>query len=314
MTAIYVANTDNEWFDFLRSKGPFEEVNFWRPSRQLFRAIEEGGLFAFRLKAPRNVIGGYGILVSSINVPIRLAWDSLDIANGVANVAALVRTIGRYREQRNITIDSHFGCRILKDPVFFDENDWFPVPNDWSSNIVTGKVYSIESFHGAKLFEQLQARTNQQILFERDRRTFEGLQEQPQAQYGSPILVSPRLGQASFRLKIADVYGYKCAVSETKVLPALDAAHIMPFARGGEHDISNGIMLRKDIHAIFDQGFATIDSEVRFRVSRRVKTVFDNGNEYLRLDGRTIVLPKNVKWRPSISKLEWHRENVFLGD
>ena len=77
MQEFYIANTDNQWFDYLRANGPFEEVNFWKPSRQIFKAIDEGGFFVFRLKAPRNVIGGYGRLVSSINAPIRLAWESL---------------------------------------------------------------------------------------------------------------------------------------------------------------------------------------------------------------------------------------------
>jgi putative restriction endonuclease len=314
MSAIYVANTDNDWFDFLRANSPFEEVNFWKPSQQLFKAIDEGGLFVFRLKSPRNVIGGYGVLVSSVNVPIRLAWDSLGIANGVSDQEALIRSIRRYREVHTVTPDTLIGCRVLKDPIFFPEEEWFPVPEDWSANIVTGKVYSFESHEGQRLYENLSQRTRQDILFRRDRRDFEGFEAPPQAGYGAPVLVAPRLGQGAFRLKVSDVYKYECAISETKVLPALDAAHIVPFARGGDHSVSNGLLLRKDIHAIFDEGFATIDSEGKFRVSQKVQTVYHNGNEYLRLAGRTIKVPERPAYWPSADRLEWHRNNVFVGD
>src|SRR5262249_32729721 len=51
-----------------------------------------------------------------------------------------------------------------------------------------------------------------------------------------------------------------CAVSGGKVLPALDAAHIRPYAEGGLHKKPNGILLRKDIHCVFDSGYATVDT------------------------------------------------------
>lgn len=186
MNELYVADTDNDWFDFLRTNGPFEEVNFWKPSQQLLRAIEEGGFFVFRLKSPRNLIGVYGRLVSSISAPIRLAWDSLGIANGVATSDALIRAISKYREAVAAHIDSMIGCRLLSDPVFFDERDWFPVPNDWSSNIVTGKVYSTLSEQGTKLYMRLQERTSRTLSFKQGQRDFEGFGEEPQARYGPP--------------------------------------------------------------------------------------------------------------------------------
>ena len=200
--------------------------------------IDEGDFFVFRLKSPRNLIGGYGRLVSSINAPIRLAclaWESLGRANGVSSSEALIRAIAKYRKDNKASVDSFIGCRILSDPIFFNEEDWFSVPDDWSSNIVTGTVYSTQSQEGARLFSGLQERTNRDVLFRQGRSEFEGFLEFPQAAYGAPILTTPRLGQAAFRLRIADIYEYKCAVSDTKVLPALDSAHIVPFARGGDH-------------------------------------------------------------------------------
>ena len=102
-------------------------------------------------------------------------------------------------------------------------------------------------------------------------------------------------------------------MSDGKVLPTLDAAHIRPYGEGGLHSKSNGILLRKDIHSAFDAGYVTIDQAYRFSVSKKVKEDFNNGEEYLRLHGRAIRLPdRKVDW-PDLDFLGWHNTNRFLG-
>ena len=108
-----------------------------------------------------------------------------------------------------------------------------------------------------------------------------GASDIPQVRFGEPVLVKPRLGQGAFRIAVTDAYRRTCAVSGGKVLPALDAAHIKPYALGGQHELSNGILLRRDIHSVFDAGYVTIDEQYRFVVSERVKTEFNNGEEYV---------------------------------
>jgi putative restriction endonuclease len=63
-------------------------------------------------------------------------------------------------------------------------------------------------------------------------------------------------------------------------LPILDAAHIKPYTDGGEHDASNGLLLRTDIHRLFDLGYVTVDEDQRFVVSSRLKADFDNGKHF----------------------------------
>lgn len=53
------------------------------------------------------------------------------------------------------------------------------------------------------------------------------------ARFGAPHLIRPRLGQGAFRVLVTDVYGRKCAVTGERTLPALEAAHIRPYAEGG---------------------------------------------------------------------------------
>ncbi len=145
---------------------------------------------------------------------------------------------------------------------------------------------------------------------------FEPATEPENARFGDPVLIKPRLGQGAFRVAVTDAYQRQCAISGGRVLPALEAAHIKPYSAGGKHDVRNGILLRTDIHRVLDSGYATIDtdgSDLRFVVSNRVKSDFNNGNEYLRLHGSKLILPTKPQFVPSREALEWHNNNCFLG-
>lgn len=136
----------------------------------------------------------------------------------------------------------------------------------------------------------------------------------PAAGYGAPIPVRPRIGQGAFRINVTRAYQGECAISGTRVAPALDAAHVKPFSEGGDHSIQNGILLRKDIHSVFDSGFATIDENRRLIVSPQVKSIFNNGHEYRKLHGKAIREAAHPDWRVSDEFLRWHRENRYVGD
>ena len=123
----------------------------------------------------------------------------------------------------------------------------------------------------------------------------------------------PRLGQGAFRIAVTEAYGRQCAISDGKVLPALDAAHIRPYADGGLHIKSNGILLRKDIHCVLDAGYATIDTNYRFVVSNKVREVFNNGEEYRRLHGKALRLPERKLDWPDPVLLRWDNNEKFLG-
>jgi putative restriction endonuclease len=181
------------------------------------------------------------------------------------------------------------------------------LPSSWARNIVAGKRFSTGDAEGLQLWNQLHEAAKQMPPS-----TAAGFSE-PSARYGEPTLITPRLGQGAFRIAVTEAYGRQCAVSGGKVLPALDAAHIRPYAEGGSHTRSNGILLRKDIHSVFDTGYGTVDTDFRFVVSSKVKEVFDNGEEYRRLHGTTLHLPARVLDRPDPEFLRWHNENRYLG-
>jgi putative restriction endonuclease len=264
MVKIWVGVTDNNWFDFLRRIPAIDEVNFWQPSGQgNFRAVEPGSLFVFKLKAPRNAIGGFGIFSHATSCPVSLAWEAFGLKNGAATHDEMWSAIAASRpDQPRRHEDFTIGCRIVTQPVFLEELEWIEVPANWAPNIVVGRGYDVSEPDGRRLWEQLQP-------YMAGSRGHD-FQEEPAVtetiggeRFGQPTLVKRRLGQGAFRLLVTDVYGRKCAITEGKVLPALDVAHIRPFADGGEHHVSNGLLLRRDIHTLLDRGYVTIDPRAR---------------------------------------------------
>jgi putative restriction endonuclease len=302
---LFVANTDNDWFDFLSQQPELAEVNFWRPSPGRFGAIETGELFVFRLKRPRNLIGGFGVLSTSTVLPLQIAWESFGTGNGAATFEDFRSSIAQYHRDEVVGPATNVGCRILVEPVFLPPSAWFDVPGGWAPTIVGGKTYSTGESNGLRLWEQLQDAV--QV------RAFDHGGFGESARFGSPTLVTPRLGQGAFRVAVTEAYGRQCALTGGKVLPALDAAHIRPYGEGGVHSKPNGILLRRDVHSVFDSGYATIDLDYRFVVSGKVKEVFNNGEEYRKLHGSSIRLPQNPKDHPHQEYLRWHNENRFLG-
>jgi len=187
--------------------------------------------------------------------------------------------------------------------VFLPPHLWFEVPASWSGSIMQGKTYRGDSEEGISLWRNLEDRADAVGG------PVSGFSE---PRYGEPVLVIPRLGQGAFRVAITDLYQRQCALTGGRVLPALDAAHIRPYAEEGTHTKSNGILLRKDIHSVFDAGYATIDTDYRFVVSDKVRDVFNNGEEYRRLHGSSVRVPTNPLERPDHSALQWHNDNRYL--
>lgn len=97
-----------------------------------------------------------------------------------------------------------------------------------------------------------------------------------------------RPAQAKFRIAVCAAYAGKCALSGTGVLSALEAAHVEPFRSGGVDHISNGVLLRADLHRLFDFGhlaFELVGSRLIARFSQSC------GDDYRDLAGGTLVVP-----------------------
>jgi putative restriction endonuclease len=112
---------------------------------------------------------------------------------------------------------------------------------------------------------------------------------------------------------VTDAYERRCVVTNERTLPVLEAAHIRPYAQSGPHEVSNGLLLRSDLHTLFDRGYLTVSPEKRLRVSGRIHEEFENGRDYYALDGQDIRLPIAPHLAPSRELLEWHADTIFRG-
>jgi putative restriction endonuclease len=317
MVRLWAANTDLDWFDFLASQPEVDEVNFWQPSGNLhFGAIQPGELFLFKLKSPRNVIGGFGVFSQASNLPVSLAWEAFGAKNGARTLPEMRERISRYRRDGRAAADYTIGCRIVVEPVFLPEHLWIEQPISWSKSIVVGKTFDTDTTEGLRLWERLMQSAEGAGRQQLSSSTSLGERRLPYVppgqRYGEPQLRRPRLGQGAFRLAVTDAYKRQCAISGGRVLPALDAAHIQPYGEGGDHEVTNGLLLRRDIHSVFDAGYVTFDDDLRMVVSDRVRTDFNNGNEYRRLHGSKLIVPENVALMPDVEQLRWHQQNKFM--
>lgn len=119
--------------------------------------------------------------------------------------------------------------------------------------------------------------------------------------------------EGAFRILVTDIYQRRCAVTQERTLPALEAAHIRPYADGGAHEARNGLLLRRDIHSLFDAGYVTVTPDLHFEVSLRIKEEFDSGTHYYALHGKSITTPLEIDQVPDAASLRWHNEHCYRG-
>jgi putative restriction endonuclease len=300
----FIGVTDRDWFDLLNSIKDLEEVNFWQPSgSSQFKYLSPGEPFLFKLHSPNNYIVGGGFFAHSSLLPISLAWEAFGLANGARSFSEMHSRVAKYRRQvGDRSSDYTIGCIVLEQPFFLPREMWIPVPNDWKLNIVTGKGYDLSIDPGLSLWKRVQLSLSTQPIIREEA-----------ARYGKPVLTMPRLGQGSFRVIVTDAYARRCAITHERTLPALDAAHIKPYSENGLHIVNNGILLRRDLHALFDAGYITITPAMQIEVSRKIKEEFENGRDYYRHHGNQIFLPSKSENYPSKEYLNWHNQNIYKG-
>jgi putative restriction endonuclease len=206
----------------------------------------------------------------------------------------------------------HIGCILLTSAVFFPGEMWIPQPADWAPRNLTYQRYNLDEGEGLRIWRDCQDRLR---LIRAEARAFpvsvaaEVLEQEHR--FATPRLIRPRLGQGIFRVAVTDAYGRACSVTGEHSLPVLEASHIKPYAQEGPHEVSNGLLLRADLHRLFDQGYLTVMPDNRLKVSQRLRADYDNGRTYYPMDGQLLKLPQtNAEW-PSPEFLTWHNERVF---
>jgi putative restriction endonuclease len=310
---LFVAVTDNDWFALHASLNRVDEVNFWRPSpKACFKALQPGELLLFKLHAPVNFIAGGGFFVRFHQLPVNLAWETFGEANGVRSLDEMRQRIAFYRRTPILPNENpNIGCIMLAEPFFWPQDAWIECPEDFKLNTVQGKGYDSETGTGRDLWNEVSER----LQLYGARHLVEGtaaLAAIESKGYGKPQIVLPRLGQGLFRILVTDAYQKRCAITGERTLPVLDAAHIKPYKVIQKHEVSNGLLIRSDLHRLFDDGYLTMDPvEHRVVVSKRIKEEFENGRDYYGLEGMRIREPSEPWAKPGVENLEYHAHEVF---
>ncbi len=308
---FYVGITDQDWFAQLASRAPLDEVNFWQPSgKRQFRALDPGEPFLFKLHSPDDYIVGGGFFGHHSILPVSLAWAAFEGKNGAKTQDEMRARIARYRRtQPDAKEDYSVGCILLESPFFFGREDWIPLL-EWRKPVVQGQGFDSSTEPGGSVWKRVEVLLRANGVADK---LPEVLEDSSERRFGAPQIVLPRLGQGSFRIVVTDAYRRRCAVTGSPVLHVLEAAHVKPYARGGTHEVSNGVLLRQDYHTLLDHGYITVTTDFKIEVSRRIREEFDNGKEYYAVHGKELVLPSRPEFRPDPGALRWHNESVYLG-
>ena len=206
-------------------------------------------------------------------------------------------------------MDPVIGCNVLAEPFFLPRERWIPVPASWAPNIVQGKTYDSTTAEGAALWDAVRKALPQDLKVADYAAEANDV---PGDRYGPEYLTRGRLGQGAFRVLVIDAYQRRCAVTGEKTLPVLEAAHIRPYANEGPHQVRNGLLLRSDLHKLFDVGYLTVTPEYKLEVSPRLREEWQNGREYYAHHGKMLGhMPIDAANRPDAKFLRWHNEEVF---
>jgi len=312
---FYVGVTDKGWFDFLRQE-PREDVNFWKPlGGANFGAVPSGAPFLLKLRKPEHSIVGVGFFTVQAKASVSFAWETFGNRNGYNDLLDFRAAINKYRvaHHKPAELNPEISCLVLTAPIFFRKPDWIPAPADWGDPIVTGKVYNTQSAIGNKLWADVSATMlkYRQDPFTQELATDSLVLESPGIY--REALTKVRIGQGAFKALVTQAYDKKCAISGEKTLPVLEAAHIQPFSQAGPNSLGNGLLLRSDLHKLFDRHYLTIDAnDLVVQVSSRIKEEFQNGKEYYRFDGKPLqVLPKLLGDQPAKQYLQ-HHNGLFM--
>lgn len=121
--------------------------------------------------------------------------------------------------------------------------------------------------------------------------------------------VAQRRGQATFRAKLLEAYDRRCAITGCTADAVLEAAHILPYR--GEHTnrVDNGLLLRADIHTLFDLGLVWVTEALRVAIAPSLR-----GTDYEGLEGRELELPKLPALCPNAAHLAAHAARFNVGN
>ena len=295
---IAISPTDKNWFDYLKYKGLNSYVNFWTPTPWNVKRLNSGNRLYFMLKSPIRKIGGFGEFVEYKNMTAFQAWNEFGYRNGRCSRQEFINSIQEYLDKNSakfgrqeIDINSYeIGCIVLNNCEYWD-NENFLKPENHNIDFAT-QVVKIKYFDQYDSFVQAQIEKDNFDLVNEPRNDKQGL-------------TNVRDGQSVFKGKILKAYNNKCCITGETIPELLEAAHIQEYKNKNSNHVQNGLLLRVDIHRLYDNRLIFIDGQYIVHVSEQITS-----EQYRQYHGRKIRLPNSTYEHPLKEALEL-RKNEF---
>lgn len=308
MTAVY-ASTSPRWFSALSELTPRpSRVAFWRPTYKVPTDIEVGEPWFFKeWGAPRML--GFGRFLGHEGMTLSGLWERYGQATGAASADALLEEIASARKGKVTSGDTEIGNVILSEFTPFPQ----PIP-------FTG--LELPRLNGA--FQYVPA-GNPILRFAKPPTAaleFDFAAAAAEVERGGgfdptsitdarrKVLASivRRQGQTKFRNELMEAYEGRCAISNCAIPELLEAAHIHPYKGAETNDVRNGILLRTDLHTLFDLGLLAIDTgSWAVLISPRLL-----GSNYEQFSRRKLRRPRDEAQHPSVEALIQRRTEAGL--
>jgi putative restriction endonuclease len=291
-----ISPTDNSWFEFLKANEYNSYINFWTPTPWNIRKLKQGDRWYFLLKSPIRKIGGFGEFHEYKNLTANNAWQEFGQRNGRSEKDQFVSSIQSYIDKNsknygNIPIDINtyeIGCIVLNNCEFWDEEKFQTLEEqelDFSDQIVKYKYFETDTpFTNTNTYDSFTVLNESREEYRRS--------------------VNQRKGQGEFKGKILKAYCNACCISGETCPELLEAAHLQSYLSENSNHVQNGILLRVDLHRLFDCGLLYIDEDYIIHIS----SILTN-ELYTKFQGHKISLPQNEENHPSLASLKLREAN-----
>lgn len=318
----YIINTDPHWYSFVFSQGIKNPV-FWlkrerSPSRE---TIIPGNPIFFRItRTNPPVIKGHGVVVSASVYSLTDAFNLYGQRLGYPSMGEMVDASASWTSGVQLQPDTRMFCvevadfRVTEDIRTDTRLSDLGIEFD-HRHVVTGKELDdaqttallnlARSAHGRQVRSLVSLIDNEEAAGAVDEFNPRDIQD---GREKIARLVAKRRGQHKFRKKLLAAYDSKCAITGCDAIAALEAAHIIPYRGHQTNHVTNGLLLRADLHTLFDLGLIAIDSSSMLVVMHPDLLATD----YKSLSGKRVMLPKNKQHRPNIEALDIHRREAGL--
>jgi hypothetical protein len=267
---VCVYNTDPDWIAALQANNVTTNANFWRKDRRTVH-LEPGSYFYFKLRGGLR-IAGRGAFRAQEEMSLDDAWNRFGHGNGANSRGEFER---RARDVLKLDAGQAVNCIILDDLEIIPGEQPELATSDWPRGIMGGKYFRAEAL--SYLDPYFVPVSTDAVELVAEQLASEGFFDPAailDARQRALRAIAMRRGQPQFRQALFHAYGDRCAVSGTDQAETLEAAHIFPYAGVETNRVQNGLLLRADLHTMFDLGLWTVMPDFRVRLATSVRSSF----------------------------------------